>query len=377
MKKKFIILLFVILMATAAAAFAACTAPDGKLAAPANFLLDDDEFFTWDEVEGADSYLVEIDGITEEVTENRCVMEDGFTENTPIRIRAMSNSFDYDHSEWADFLYEVPTEALTYNLLPDGSGYEVTRKNSDVNTGLEGRVVMRDYYNGLPVTSIAEEAFFKYNSMDLYLGISESNYRNHVTTSLRLPALLKYIGEDAFRSLTALESVTLPEGVEIVMDSFYECINLVSVYIPKSVKQLNGTFSRCEKLQSIELPEITEIAAYTFTRCYSLKSIALPESVTSIGINAFYECYNLRTIIFGKDVKSFYGKSFGGCDKLDCIFYTGTQQQWEQIEVLDYDEEGMYYFERAVTYFYSEEQPTEEGNFWHYAEDGKTPIIWD
>jgi len=30
----------------------------------------------------------------------------------------------------------------------------------------------------------------------------------------------------------------------------------------------------------------------------------------------------------------------------------------------------------SAIYFFSSTEPTEEGNYWHYDTDGKTPIIW-
>jgi hypothetical protein len=30
----------------------------------------------------------------------------------------------------------------------------------------------------------------------------------------------------------------------------------------------------------------------------------------------------------------------------------------------------------AKRYYYSETQPTAEGNYWHYDTDGVTPVVW-
>jgi hypothetical protein len=30
----------------------------------------------------------------------------------------------------------------------------------------------------------------------------------------------------------------------------------------------------------------------------------------------------------------------------------------------------------ATRYYYSESQPTDEGNYWHYSTDGVTPVVW-
>lgn len=75
---------------------------------------------------------------------------------------------------------------------------------------------------------------------------------------------------------------------------------------------------------------------------------------------------------------------FTNCENLDTIFYGGTGETswqenitvggWEEIELPD-----------ATWYYYSETEPTEEqlqsqitkGNYWHYAPDGCTPVIWE
>ncbi len=55
-------------------------------------------------------------------------------------------------------------------------------------------------------------------------------------------------------------------------------------------------------------------------------------------------------------------------DASDRLFYEGTAEQWAATRV--------YSGVKGTVYFYSETAPTADGNYWHYAEDGVTPIIW-
>jgi len=69
---------------------------------------------------------------------------------------------------------------------------------------------------------------------------------------------------------------------------------------------------------------------------------------------------------------------FKHCSKLKTIFYRGTEADWAQIEVQASNTNDMLLnpkFKGITVFYYSEEEPTEEGNFWHYV-DGK-PTPWE
>ena len=84
------------------------------------------------------------------------------------------------------------------------------------------------------------------------------------------------IGGYAFRWCEGLESITIPESVEIV-----------GIY----------AFDGCENLKSVSLPDnLTSIGEKAFCACKSLESIAIPSSVTSIGEKAFIDCTN-KTVL--------------------------------------------------------------------------------
>ena len=53
------------------------------------------------------------------------------------------------------------------------------------------------------------------------------------------------------------------------------------------------------------------------------------------------------------------------------IYYLGSQTDWNNITIGTNSN-----ITPTKTYFYSENQPTAEGNYWHYDTDGTTPIAW-
>ena len=84
------------------------------------------------------------------------------------------------------------------------------------------------------------------------------------------------IGEQAFYDCDALQSVTLPQGLQSIGDdAFYECTSLQSIDIPQGV---------------------TGMGPYAFMYCTSLQSVALPDGLQNIGDGAFYGCDALQSV---------------------------------------------------------------------------------
>ena len=65
------------------------------------------------------------------------------------------------------------------------------------------------------------------------------------------------IGDFAFSYCSALQSITLPEGVQTIGDgAFYSCSALQSVTLPEELQNIDiSAFFGCSALQSITLPE--------------------------------------------------------------------------------------------------------------------------
>ena len=202
------------------------------------------------------------------------------------------------------------------------------------------------------------------------------------------------IGERAFTGCSSLTSVTIPGSVVSIGDSaFCSCSGLTSVTIRKGVTSIGwGAFSGCSGLTSITIPEsVTSIKAYAFMEnalkrievatgnanycavdgvlydknmknllvypagstensfnipesvshiddaaffdCTSLNRITIPESVTSIGSYAFSGCSGLSEVHLSNSVSSIGEKAFDGCNNLADVFYSGTEQQWNSIQI--------------------------------------------
>lgn len=206
------------------------------------------------------------------------------------------------------------SEVIAWDKYSEGLTYTTaTDDNGEyaivagIGTCTDTEVVIPATYNGKPVTRIGNSAFSSYTSL----------------TSVTIPDSVTSIGNLAFRYCWSLTSVTIGNGVTSIGDSaFRECTSLKSVTIGSGV---------------------TSIGDSAFEDCTSLKSITIPDGVTNIGNYAFHSCSNLKD-----------------------VYYGGTESKWSAISI------GLYNtsLTNATIYYYSETEPIETGNYWHYGSDG-------
>jgi hypothetical protein len=76
--------------------------------------------------------------------------------------------------------------------------------------------------------------------------------------------------------------------------------------------------------------------------------------------------------VIGDSVTSIGEMAFDYCDSLTEVYYNGSAAEWNSIYINSY---GNAPLKNATRYYYSENQPTEEGNFWHWV-DGEV-AIWE
>jgi len=127
---------------------------------------------------------------------------------------------------------------------------------------------------------------------------------------------------------------------------------------------------------------VTDIGKYAFGRLDSLTAIVVPDSITCIQWYAFTGCTNLKVLVIGSGVKKIEAhilsepKYPGAMD----VFYKGSEADWKNVVISGRDYFGIFegnpvLLNEVNFYYYSETQPTEPGNFWHYV-DGK-PTPWE
>ena len=207
-----------------------------------------------------------------------------------------------------------------------------------------------------------------------YSGEDSPFYQNSNIKSVIIENGVTSIGNLAFSSCNSLIEVSLPSSIiSLGVSAFSGCENLMSISIPANVADIQSiAFAGCKKLTSIEVDSnnenyssingvlfdknITELVCYpagkndasytvpntvksfaygSFYDCENLTSVIIPNGVTSIGGASFWNCKNLKSIVIPKSVTKIDLFSFNGCESLKDIYYTGTQDEWNNITIGD------------------------------------------
>ena len=96
----------------------------------------------------------------------------------------------------------------------------------------------------------------------------------------------KSLGTGAFRSLSYLRDVNIPNCETIGNSAFANCTALVSIDLPSCKSIASYAFQGCTSLSSISIPLCTSIWSSAFAGCTNLLSVSMP-NVQCIGAQIF------------------------------------------------------------------------------------------
>ena len=172
------------------------------------------------------------------------------------------------------------------------------------------------------VTGIGDRAFRNLTNLtnitipDSVTSIGNSAFDGCTSlTSITIPDGVTSIGTNIFRGLTGLKSVTIGNGVtEIGNWAFQDLTNLTSVTIGSGVASIGDrAFNGCTSLTNITIPNsVASIGDRAFDGCTNLTDIKIPDGVTSIGIRTFQDCTSLSGIIIPESVTNIHSFAFAG-----------------------------------------------------------------
>lgn len=184
-------------------------------------------------------------------------------------------------------------------------------------TGVDKNITIPSKLDGVPVTSIGDNAFNGNKSL----------------ISVNIAPGVTSIGNGAFLDCKGLTTVFMPQGVTNIGDeAFNGCSRLTKISIPSGVTSIGKqAFAGCRSLTSISVDvnnlNYASIDGVLFNKAGTvlmafpggLATVSIPQAVTSIGDEAFYNCPLLTTISIPPGVTSIGNNAFFGCKGLTSI----------------------------------------------------------
>jgi len=168
-----------------------------------------------------------------------------------------------------------------------------------------------------------------------------------------LPESLKKLGEHAFDCCNELASVHIPDSITVIESGlFMNCTSLVDIVLSPMTKTIGSiAFYGCTALEKLEIPGIVyEIKNDAFGRCESLKEVVLPEGITAIERGSFSNCKSLETVEIPGSVTEIAMCAFEYCDSLKNIYYHGTKDEWDNIQIDSLRNDALYSAEIHYNY---------------------------
>ncbi len=132
--------------------------------------------------------------------------------------------------------------------------------------------------------------------------------------TLNIPAAVEEMGVNPFSLTFSLESITIsPENKNFVIED--------GVLFNKDKTELMQYPAASKKTEYVVPDGVVKIATWAFAKAKNLEKLTIPDSVTTIGAATFYS-----------------EPESGYISKLADVYYTGTQEQWNEIAFENYNE---------------------------------------
>lgn len=194
------------------------------------------------------------------------------------------------------------------------------------------------------------------------------------------------IGKSAFRQRVSininLEKVVLPEGLVWVQEWAFCNTAVGDINVPSTLKKVDYQgFSNAQPQGEngvLTIPAGLQIISERAFFCADANRIVVPEGITYIDKHGLSYCRSATELFLPKSLTSIHGLSLirGSFDK---IYYAGSEIDWLRIEIGDEVENNNNFQQelddgKYTIFYYSENQPLESGNYWHFVND--EPVIW-
>jgi len=227
--------------------------------------------------------------------------------------------------------------------------------------------------------------------------------------NVQLPSTLEEIGNYTFLRCS-LNELVIPEGVTKIGQMAFNYTKVNYLTLPKTLSFVDEMGFTNAEINNLYITDIESYCLITFknnnfdnpTKNANLylngelvEELLIPASVETIPDYAFYNCLSIKSVTISEGVKSI-GWGALSSSRINSIILPSTIESVGG-DMINYNYTNIYYngtendYTTKVTvngtdnvtnrvYYYSENQPTTTGQYWHYVTDEITgeqvPTVW-
>lgn len=301
--------------------------------------------------------------INNKLTDGKVLLKPRIDHNTYI-LKTSDNEYIIKCNMCEETLEEINvvyTEELEYIKNEDNNSYIVTGLKSSFSNNI---VIIPEQFNGLPVTKIAEKAFFGKSFEYLIMSDTIIEIGNNAFEScsslknIKLSKSLELIGRYAFSGCTHLSNINLSKKLKSIgISAFNSCINMKNILLEGTINDwLNVSL---ENKNSNPLC-ITKGNVYTYDEelndYIKQTHIEFPKGIETIPSYNIACFDSVETIYIPNTVKSISGGVFSNYSYLKEVYYDGSIEEWNEISFSSSMDNPFTWNFKAVLYLYDNDE---------------------
>lgn len=226
-------------------------------------------------------------------------------------------------------------EALAEIIIPDSVtfvGNDAFENTNWIKNRPDGPVYAgKVFYSAEFITQADADLIIKPGTTQ----ISElAGRENRILQTLSIPGSVTVMGQAAFCGCNNLKKVYIEEGVTYINQSaFGGCASLEEVILPSSITNIySSSFDYTTNLTEFIIPENASLGAGVLNNS-GITRISFPDTMTSIPYGLCINCTNLASVYIPKSIKRIDNNVFNGCTSLTDVYYEGTEDEWNTINI--------------------------------------------
>lgn len=197
-------------------------------------------------------------------------------------------------------------------------------------------------------------------------GVGHFNGCTSLTTVI-LPSGMKKIPKKAFHLTTALTNIVLPDSITEIGESAFSHSGLESITLPAGLKNIGENAFSGTSLSKVSFNGgLEKIDRGAFLKCTELTEVILPSSLKELGVLAFSGCTSLTFAVVPGTIEKLFDDIFYDCPALETVYFIGTADELIDLKIKSNTAPSDKPFSDATVLYYSESEPTNAGNKWHF-----------